>query len=100
MEHRYHVTYHRMEEQMELDKKVREFKEKGAKIMKERQKERMKFECPFVDPVTNTRFPKTYATLKYPGVLKHLRTCNLPPFQGNEDRLQEYLRAKNISLET
>ena len=90
----------RTDEQRKLDSRVMAFKEQGAKLKKERQKARVKFRCPYIDPLTNTQCSQTYATIKYPGVLKHLRLCSLRAFQGNEKRLQDYVRDKRISLES
>ena len=90
----------RTDEQRKLDAQVKAFKEKGAKLKKERQKARVKFRCPYIDPLTNTQCSQTYATIKYPGVLKHLRLCSLRAFQGNEKRSQDYVRDKRISLES
>ena len=87
-------------EQRELEEKVAALKEEGARIKKEKAKERAKFECPCIDPLTNARCPKTYASYKYKGVLTHLRTCSLRPFPGNQERILTYIRQKSISLET
>ena len=36
-------------QQTDLGAQVKNLKEKGAKIKKERQKQRVKFECPYID---------------------------------------------------
>ena len=80
-------------EQRELEEKVAALKEEGARIKKEKTKERAKFECPYIDPLTNARCPKTYASYKNKGVLtqtygtreesrgraRRVRVCTLQP---------------------
>ena len=45
----------RTDEQRNFDAQVMAFKEKGAKLKKERQKARVKFRCPYIDPLTNSQ---------------------------------------------
>ena len=89
----------RDEKQRKLDAQVKLLKKRGVKIKKERQKEKVKFECPYIDPLTGCECKQTYAKIKYVGVLKHLRLCSLRPFQGNEKRLQDFLARKESFTE-
>ena len=88
------------DQQRKLDAQVKALKEKGTKINEEWQKQIAKFECTYVDHLRNCKCKQTYSTIKYSGVLKHLRLCSIRPFAGNEKCLQDYLRKKNISIET
>ena len=90
----------RTEEDRKLQEEVKKLKLEGRRIKKEKDKERMKFECPYVDPVTSQPCGRTYATYRYSGALKHLRTCSLRAAPGNAERMREYIKLKKINLST
>ena len=90
----------RTEAQNKLDLAVRLYKAEGKKVKIQKDKKRMKFCCPYVDPVNGKQCTQTYATYKYIGAIKHLRVCSLRSAPGNDQRLQDYLKSKRISLST
>ena len=73
----------RTEEDRKLLDRVKKLKAEGAKIKKEKDKKKMKFQCPFFDPLTNTRCSKTYATFRYIGATQHLISCPFRDGPGN-----------------
>ena len=90
----------RSESDRKLFEQVKKLKAEGKKIKAEKDKKKMKFECPYFDPLTSNPCGTTYSTYRYPGAIKHLRTCSFKDGPGNQARLKAYLLLKKIKLQS
>ena len=66
--------------------------EAGALKKKKLREKFIKFECPYVDPLTNKRCPQKYFSFKYEGAQKHLINC----LHYNAERFSKYVADKGI----
>ena len=68
--------------------------EAGALKEKQMREKYIKFECPYIDPLTNKGCPQKYFSFKYEGAQKHLVNC----VHYNVERFSKYVVEKGIKI--